>query len=188
MRGNVIGFDPDTNTGAISGFDGNRYDFVTQDWRGYDRPRHGDTVDFQAGINQRAHDIYLIEAEYLPPSFGQFYFSPHGRISRSQYWLRFALPVVAIHFGFIVIIVGLAVGHNTVAAGAFYLLWTLYALIVFWPNLAILIKRSHDRDWPWPYILLLLVPLVQLWPMVELGFLRGTIGSNRFGADPVPRG
>jgi hypothetical protein len=34
MRGNVIGFDPDTNTGAIGGYDGKRYDFVTQEWGG----------------------------------------------------------------------------------------------------------------------------------------------------------
>jgi len=187
MRGNVIGFDPDTHTGAISGFDGNRYDFVTQDWRGYDRPRHGDIVDFQIGGDQHAREIYLIEAEYARPSFAQFYFSPRGRISRAQYWLRFVLPVVAIHFAFVVVIIALAAAHNTSAAGGFYLIWTLYSLIVFWPNLAVLIKRSHDRDWPWPFILLLVVPLVQLWPMVEISFLRGTIGGNRFGADPVPR-
>jgi hypothetical protein len=31
MRGNIIGFDQDTNTGAISGYDGQRYDFATVD-------------------------------------------------------------------------------------------------------------------------------------------------------------
>ena len=53
MKGNVIGFDPDTNTGAVSGHDGNRYDFATVDWRGHAQPRHGDLVDFQA-LGQRA--------------------------------------------------------------------------------------------------------------------------------------
>ena len=48
MRGNVIGFDRDTNTGAISGHDGQRYDFVTLDWRAAAAPRRGDIVDFQA--------------------------------------------------------------------------------------------------------------------------------------------
>ncbi|HWB51148.1 MAG TPA: DUF805 domain-containing protein [Stellaceae bacterium] len=187
MRGNVIGFDPDTNTGAISGYDGRRYDFVTQDWRSQGAPRHGDVVDFQLGGAERARDIYLIEPEYVRPTFGQFYFSPHGRISRAQYWLRFALPVTVIHVVFAGVTIGFAAAHNTTAAGLFYILWVLYGLAVFWPNLAILIKRSHDRDWPWPFILLLLVPLVQFWPMVELGFLRGTIGGNRFGADPVAR-
>ena len=190
MRGNVIGFDPDTHTGAISGFDGKRYDFVTQDWRGYDRPRHGDVVDFQTAADQRARDIYLIEAEYVAPSVAQFYFSPHGRISRAQYWLRFALPVAAIHAVFVILI---ALGshparRDLTSAGGLYLLWVIFALLVFWPNLAILIKRSHDRDWPWPYILLLLVPgWCSSGRWSSLGFLRGTVGGNRFGADPVPR-
>ena len=30
MKGNVIGFDSDTNTGAISGHEGNRYVYATQ--------------------------------------------------------------------------------------------------------------------------------------------------------------
>src|SRR5580693_1356522 len=95
MKGNVIGFDPDTNTGAISGHDGNRYDFVTLDWRGTGHPRRGDLVDFQA-IEQRATEIYLIEPAYAPPGLAAFYFSPYGRISRSQYWQRFMLPYIAI--------------------------------------------------------------------------------------------
>jgi uncharacterized membrane protein YhaH (DUF805 family) len=186
MRGNVIGFDPDTNTGAISGFDGRRYDFVTQDWHGQARPRHGDIVDFQA-VGQRGHDIYLIEPEYTPPSFGQFYFSPHGRISRSQYWLRFVLPVALIEIGLSVIASASVGSGKAIVAGIFYMLLGLFVVVAFWPNLAVLIKRAHDRDWPWPFILLLFVPLVQFWPFIELGFLRGTIGHNRFGADPIPR-
>ena len=185
MRGDVIGFDPDTNTGAISGHDGNRYDFATQDWHARSQPRHGDVVDFQID-GQRAHEVYLIEAEYVAPSLGQFLFSPHGRISRSQYWLRFALPVFATNVAFMVVIATLAASGSVAAAGILYVLWVIFILTMFWPNLAILIKRSHDRDWPWPFILLLLVPLVQFWPIIELWFLRGTVGGNRFGPDPVP--
>ena len=57
MKGNVIGFDPDTNAGAISGHDGNRYDFVRLEWRGSARPRRGAVVDFVAD-GQRATQIY----------------------------------------------------------------------------------------------------------------------------------
>jgi uncharacterized membrane protein YhaH (DUF805 family) len=185
MKGNIIGFDPDTNTGAISGHDGLRYDFATQDWHGRNRPHHGDVVDFQVGAGQRAHEIYLIEAEYVRPGFAEFYFSPHGRISRSQYWLRFVLPVFIGHVVFFTLIGIFAAAGGNAGAGIFYVLWVLYSLAVFWPNLAILIKRSHDRDWPWPFILILFVPLVQFWPMIEIMFLRGTIGSNRFGPDPL---
>src|SRR5260370_13769275 len=57
MKGNVIGFDPDSNAGAISGHDGNRYDFVRLDWRGSARPSRGAVVDFVAD-GQRATQIY----------------------------------------------------------------------------------------------------------------------------------
>lgn len=46
MKGNVLGFDPDTNSGAISGHDGRRYDFVRLDWHGPAAPARGATVDF----------------------------------------------------------------------------------------------------------------------------------------------
>jgi uncharacterized membrane protein len=46
MRGTVIGFDPDSNIGAISGDDGGRYDFVRLEWRGATQPSRGAVVDF----------------------------------------------------------------------------------------------------------------------------------------------
>ena len=46
MRGNVIAFDRDTNTGAIGGHDGNRYDFVRLEWRSPGVPGRGAVVDF----------------------------------------------------------------------------------------------------------------------------------------------
>jgi len=183
MKGNVIGFDPDTNTGAISGHDGVRYDFVTAEWRGHSQPGHGDVVDFQP-VGNRATQIFLVEPEYVPPTLGQFLFSPYGRISRSQYWLRWVVPYLVIYM----VLLGLTLATKDSAAGAvFGVLLLIFVLVMIWPSIAVLVKRVHDRDWPWPFILLLLVPLVQFWPMVEIMFLRGTIGSNRFGPDPVPR-
>jgi uncharacterized membrane protein YhaH (DUF805 family) len=183
MKGNVIGFDPDTNTGAISGHDGKRYDFVTADWHGHSQPHHGDIVDFQPD-GDRATQMYLVEAEYVQPTLGQFLFSPHGRISRSQYWLKWVVPFLVIY----VILLGLTLAtQGSVAGGIFGFILIIFALVMLWPSIAILVKRVHDRDWPWPFILLLLVPLVSLWPAIEIMFLRGTIGGNRFGPDPVPR-
>jgi len=57
MKGNVLGFDPDSNTGAISGHDGHRYDFVRLEWRGAGSPSRNETVDFVADGN-RATQIY----------------------------------------------------------------------------------------------------------------------------------
>jgi uncharacterized membrane protein YhaH (DUF805 family) len=180
MKGNVIGFDADTNTGAISGHDGNRYDFVTLEWHGQSQPRQGDVVDFQPN-GQRASQIYLVDAEYIRPTWGQFLFSAQGRISRSQYWLRWALPMIGVTI--VLEIIAFVVLPPTEAA----VVLGIYSLVLMWPSIVMYVKRAHDRDWPWPFILLMFVPLVQFWPLVEFWFLRGTIGSNRFGADPVPR-
>jgi uncharacterized membrane protein YhaH (DUF805 family) len=217
MRGNVIGFDPDTNTGAISGHDGNRYDFATMDWRGRYQPRHGDVVDFQA-VGQRAQDIYLIEPEYVPPSFGQLYFSASGRISRSQYWLRFFLPVIAITIVLQIVIGISAVMGHVAAVAIFYVVYVVFGLAILWPSIAIMVKRIHDRNktgWlvllPYAPLVLLLVcsaisaasgggvgalgvisaffliafVVICIWFFIEFGCLRGTIGANQYGPDPV---
>lgn len=216
MKGNVIGYDADTNTGAISGHDGRRYDFVTQDWRGDAVPRHGDVVDFTAE-GDRATQVYLIEPQYVRPGFWRFLFSPSGRICRKQYWVWFFLPVTAI--GIVLAVVSLIPGWY------FKLLPNLFSLFMLWPGIAILIKRIHDRNksgwlvWAMyiPAILLAIFAVgaiiagaagstgaaatlgiiagvfgiatacVAIWFFVEFGCLRGTIGANKYGPDPVPR-
>jgi uncharacterized membrane protein len=65
MKGNVLGFDPQSNTGAISGHDGQRYEFVTLDWRGPGQPGRGGTVDF-VPEGARATQIYPVGAHFAP--------------------------------------------------------------------------------------------------------------------------
>jgi uncharacterized membrane protein len=59
MRGTIIGFDPDGNTGAISGEDGGRYDFVRLEWRGAIEPSRGSAVDFVPD-GMQARQIYAV--------------------------------------------------------------------------------------------------------------------------------
>jgi uncharacterized membrane protein YhaH (DUF805 family) len=216
MRGNVIGYDADTNTGAISGHDGRRYDFATQDWRDNGLPRHGDVVDFTPE-GERAAQIYLIEPQYVPPGFWAFLFSPRGRISRKQYWLWYFVPVL---------VVSIIIDFLSLTRGWFFkLLPSLFQLVLLWPHIAVLIKRIHDRNksgwlvWLFyaPAILALIFVIgtiiagatsataaaatlgiiagvlgfvlfcVAIWFFVEFGCMRGTIGANRYGPDPVPR-
>jgi uncharacterized membrane protein YhaH (DUF805 family) len=211
MKGNVIGFDSDTNTGAISGHDGKRYDFATQDWHSHTTPRHGDLVDFSSD-GQRATQIYVLDAEYTAPSFGQFLFSPNGRISRKQYWLKWTLPVLVIYLVLWGIMVGAAVSGNLAVVGVFAIIQGLFMLLTLWPNIAVLVKRIHDRNKSGWLALLLYVPLVisyiitftlgqqspanaviglvllgvGIWFFIEFGCMRGTIGANAYGPDPVP--
>ena len=65
MKGNVLGFDPDSNTGAISGHDGIRYDFVSLEWRGPSRPLRGVTVDFVPD-GRRATQIFPLADRHDP--------------------------------------------------------------------------------------------------------------------------
>jgi uncharacterized membrane protein YhaH (DUF805 family) len=210
LRGNVIGFDPDTNTGAISGHDGQRYDFYTADWHSHARPQHGDLVDFVAA-GQRAQQIYLIEPEYAPPSLGAFLFSVRGRVSRSQLWLKWVLPVMAIHLVFGLIIAGIFAAGSWETAIVFVVIWVLFAGATQWPGIAILVKRMHDRNRSGWLVLAYCVPAglqllmivggasgnpitltlslitfgVGVWFFVEFGCLRGTFGVNEYGPDPV---
>jgi uncharacterized membrane protein YhaH (DUF805 family) len=85
------------------------------------------------------------------------------------------------------------------------------SLLQLVPNLMVAIKRLHDRNKSGWWLLFFIVPpqllefvagqlfgnepisyvlripaiVVTLWMIVELGFLRGTIGPNRFGDDPL---
>ena len=61
----------------------------------------------------------------------------------------------------------------------------LFALLALYPSIAVSVKRCHDRDRSGWFLLIGLIPLVNLWVLVELGFLRGTTGENRFGSDPL---
>lgn len=119
-----------------------------------------------------------------PISIPKVLFSFNGRISRSEYWLKGYL--ILLPFGILTNI--LAYGVDSDAARA---LGFLIGLISLWPGLAILIKRWHDRDRSAWWLLTLLIPLLNFVPMVwifiEVWFLKGTDGANRFGADPLQR-
>ena len=48
------------------------------------------------------------------------------------------------------------------------------------------VKRWHDRDRSGWWVLLNLLPVIGwLWALVDNGFVRGTRGPNRYGADPL---
>ena len=58
MKGQILNFSVQSNSGAISGEDGERYSFDGSDWQGNDSPARGMSVDFTVEGNQ-AKDIYV---------------------------------------------------------------------------------------------------------------------------------
>jgi len=97
-------------------------------------------------------------------------FSWRGRISRKTYWLFGLLPAALY-----------VVYEYVLTDPSEWLTWVILVAILA-PSMMMNIKRSHDRDRSGWFSLLLVVPIVCIWPMVEFGFIEGTEGHNRFGA------
>ena len=110
------------------------------------------------------------------------WFAVDGRATRFDYWMRWVVPyfIGALIVAFLDDVLGTA---NP--AGGVGVIMVLYFIAAFWPNLAVGIKRCHDRDRSGWFLLIGLVPFLNLWLLVELAFLRGTTGPNRFGPDPL---
>jgi len=100
-----------------------------------------------------------------------------GRIGRKTYWMCF------LAFIGIALVLGIASAFLGKAA---IILQLLLLIPMIWCGLAIQAKRWHDRDKSAWWILIGLLPIIgPIWALVENGFLRGTEGDNRFGADPL---
>ena len=102
--------------------------------------------------------------------------SLQGRVNRKVLWLNFVVPYIVI-----AIIVGIIDG----IAGTIGVLTTIYNILVIYPYIAVLVKRCHDRNRTGWFILISLIPLLNIWFLVEAYFLKGTTGSNKYGEDPL---
>ena len=131
-----------------------------------------------------------------------------GRINRAKFWLALLIYVV---FFFAVIGLTMAISSSlTVLFGAALVAYV--PLII--SGIAVGVKRLHDRNKSgWWLLLFYAGPLVlnmigyyvlggdesetahqillyvsfaiNIWALIELGCLRGTIGGNQYGGDPL---
>lgn len=115
-------------------------------------------------------------------SYSQLYLSFEGRISRSTFWLKFYLPLIIIQM--LAFLVDYSTGNYNAEYG-YGVISSIIGVLMIWPCIAIYVKRIHDRDRSGLFLLLLFVPVLNLWPTVEILFLKGTEGPNRFGEDPT---
>lgn len=112
-------------------------------------------------------------------------FGWEGRIRRLDYWLLNIGSSIA--FALIDVVLKAVFGNYSDSdfgiADAISLIMIVPSL---WISIAITLKRCHDRNkgggWA---AFFLLVPIVGwIWGFVELGFLDGTQGPNRYGKSP----
>lgn len=108
-------------------------------------------------------------------TFGNLFFSTKGRIRRSTYWIGALAVIVPIYVGLILDFVIGSPGIFTI----------LFSLLTIWPEIAVGVKRCHDRNRSGWFLLIALVPIVgSIWIFIDLGLLKGASGGNRFGPDP----
>ncbi len=69
MKGKVLGFDPTAGTGAITGDDGNRYNFTAADNKSPAPLKPNDTVDFEIDAGA-AKNIYAVKTGFSIPNVG----------------------------------------------------------------------------------------------------------------------
>jgi uncharacterized membrane protein YhaH (DUF805 family) len=102
-----------------------------------------------------------------------------GRAARSEYWywtlFVYLLLIVAWLIDMTVF------GFNTTGVNPMTLLATLATLL---PTLAVSARRLHDIDrsgW-WALLIFTVIGYIVL---IVWAFMRGTVGTNRFGPDPL---
>ncbi len=66
MKGQILDFSIQTNTGIISGEDQNRYNFTGAEWRGQRPPARGDRVDFDVDNTGSAIQIFTALGQSNP--------------------------------------------------------------------------------------------------------------------------
>ena len=135
------------------------------------------------------------------------FFSFQGRINRAKYWLTTLIFFIA---GLIMAAVGFALGPSMMSQ----IIGWAFELVLLISSLAVVTKRLHDRGRSaWWLLLFYLLPgmlggigfgvfyatgttavlavlgviagAIAIWAFVEVGCLRGTVGPNRYGGDPL---
>lgn len=108
-------------------------------------------------------------------------FSLDGRVDRSTYWLKFCLPYLAIYL--LLLAADWRLGTYDPDEKTVGLLSGIFVAVALYSSIAVNVKRCHDRDHSGWFLLLGFIPILNLWPFIELGFLAGTDGPNGYG-DP----
>ena len=141
-------------------------------------------------------------------NWGHLFFSFDGRTNRAKFWIA-ALIFAAINV--VLAILGYVMDQSVV----FQALNSMLGIVILISSIAVGVKRLHDRNKSgWYLLLFYLVPsmlvvigvligafvedstiiatvlgllafAIGVWAFVEMGCLRGTIGVNQYGPDPV---
>jgi uncharacterized membrane protein YhaH (DUF805 family) len=141
--------------------------------------------------------------------FGYILTSTEGRIPRSQWWA--GVVIIAVIGIVLALVIGWVFGPTMIGLIATLILQVL----LIYPSYALSAKRFQDRNKPGglaligiglgilltlarvvglsnpfaptaiDWILNIALLIVGIWYLIELGCLRGTVGANDYGPDPI---
>ena len=112
--------------------------------------------------------------------FVDLFLSLNGRLRRSTYLLGQLILLLLTAVAFV-----LDLWRGSSQLDGMGEISIIFSLLALYPSIALYTKRWHDRNKSGWWSLLVLVPIIgPIWMFIELGFLGGTIGPNRFGPDP----
>ena len=110
-----------------------------------------------------------------------------GRASRSEYWWWF-LVVFLLNILLNIVdgsVVAPLLGLKSTDVYASHPTAMLAALVLFLPNLAVAVRRLHDRDRSGWWLLLGFIPVIGTLVLLIFFIQKGTLGDNRFGPPPL---
>ena len=140
--------------------------------------------------------------------WGHLFFTFDGRANRARFWI--AGLIFAVIYAVMTII-----DYVTDQSVVFQALNGMFIIVILIASIAVGVKRLHDRNKSGWYLLLfyfvpctlaalsvligafvddstiiatvlgLLAFAIGVWAFIEMGCLRGTIGVNQYGPDPV---
>jgi uncharacterized membrane protein YhaH (DUF805 family) len=140
--------------------------------------------------------------------WGHLFFNFSGRVNRAKFWIAVVI-FAAIH------VLMAILNYATEQSVVFQALNGMLSIVIVICSIAVGVKRLHDRNKSGWYLLLfyflpgvlaalsvligefvedaniiatvlaLLAFALIVWALVELGCLRGTVGVNQYGPDPI---
>lgn len=103
----------------------------------------------------------------------------NGRARRKEYWMFVLFQII---FAIVATMLDGALGTNMAPLPYGYI-YIAFAVVTFIPGLAVGVRRLHDIGKSGWFMLLALVPLVNIWLIVLLA-TDGQRGDNEYGPDP----
>jgi uncharacterized membrane protein YhaH (DUF805 family) len=106
-----------------------------------------------------------------------------GRARRSEYWWFVLFNLIVSIILTVVLGGGRGMGAGGMMGGG--LLANIWSLAMLLPSLAVGARRLHDIGRTGWWQLIWFIPVIGWIVLIVFFASRGTVGTNRFGADPV---